>query len=493
MPLSSAESGQVYLPLSPSGSTTSLEVMRHRFSRWTFKHWAAFGTAFLLAFLLLGHASYGSFSSVELVDPEAADQTEVVGVVPSVVEVPVNPPKPTYSEAILGPPTPKFRDNLRNGTRYLTSWLSAGFTNDVMTLGNMIYLARMTDRVAILPPLMSAIGVDATIMVSKVFDLPRLERELGHPVLEWPQVKDSHSTEVDSLGCWNIHQVNDLGSHGPRHSRNVFALNLDVSYTRAPETVKLIPGFPHDSHSSFWALAPLAFSDSRTKALASMPEIVTLPGERAGGVSLPDEQVLCYDYLYYVCTDVPFEYEYSVYPVWDVVLKHFRWTPEVESIGKDYLRLTLNIADGSDIPPYISIHARHGDFENWCSGVDRLSCFASLPTFAVRVAEVQQELRERKGIDVTHVIVTSDEQDPGWWQEVEAMGWLRMDHEKLNTAATHGDWYPVLLDSYVQSASLGFVGTDRSTFSILSGRRVRDWNDGAVRSVKWGQPDADSH
>lgn len=32
---------------------------------------------------------------------------------------------------VLGPPTDRFRDNLRNDTRYITSWVSAGWTNDV--------------------------------------------------------------------------------------------------------------------------------------------------------------------------------------------------------------------------------------------------------------------------------------------------------------------------------------------------------------------------
>lgn len=57
--------------------------------------------------------------------------------------------------------------------------------------------------------------------------------------------------------------------------------------------------------------------------------------------------------------------------------------------------------------------------------------------------------------------------------------------------------YPVILDAIIdaiiQSRGLGFVGTDRSTFSALARRRVQEWNNGAVRTVKWGQPDADQH
>lgn len=57
----------------------------------------------------------------------------------------------------------------------------------------------------------------------------------------------------------------------------------------------------------------------------------------------------------------------------------------------------------------------------------------------------------------------------------------------------HFQRYPVILDSAIQSNGLGFVGTDRSTFSILSMRRVQDWHDGATRLVKWGKKNADAH
>ncbi len=53
--------------------------------------------------------------------------------------------------------------------------------------------------------------------------------------------------------------------------------------------------------------------------------------------------------------------------------------------------------------------------------------------------------------------------------------------------------HPVILDAAIQSLGLGFVGTDRSTFSILSRRRVLDWHDGAARMVLWGSKGADDH
>ena len=67
-----------------------------------------------------------------------------------------------------------------------------------------------------------------------------------------------------------------------------------------------------------------------------------------------------------------------------------------------------------------------------------------MDTYAIRVAEVQQELRERKEINVTHVFMTSDEQDEKWWDTVRESGWLRIDHEKENTMAVYGEWCVII-------------------------------------------------
>ena len=94
---------------------------------------------------------------------------------------------------------------------------------------------------------------------------------------------------------------------------------------------------------------------------------------------------------------------------------------------------------------------------------------------------------------MTRVIVTSDEKDPAWWEEVAALGWRTVDHDAAGTAEAFGGWYPVIIDAAIQSGALGFVGTDRSTYSIVSRRRVETWNDGATRTVLWGYKGADDH
>jgi len=168
-----------------------------------------------------------------------------------------------------------------------------------------------------------------------------------------------------------------------------------------------------------------------------------------------------------------------------------RWAPRLEEIADKYVRATIGVADGEPTPRFISIHARRADFVNWCREVPQNECFATIPVIARRVKEVKDELLERKGLDVKHVIMTSDENDPEWWKEVSAQGWLQVDH--TNTTEIYGAWYPVFVDAVIQSNGAGFVGTALSTMSQLAARRCESWHDGPVRQVQWGTPDMDNH
>lgn len=71
---------------------------------------------------------------------------------------------------------------------------------------------------------------------------------------------------------------------------------IDVSYTRGPNWLKLIPNYEHDKCSTFWALARLGYPEDRDKHLG------TPTSSPHFHVALdPDEHMLCYDYLYYAC------------------------------------------------------------------------------------------------------------------------------------------------------------------------------------------------
>ncbi|KAJ3844938.1 hypothetical protein EV361DRAFT_943988 [Lentinula raphanica] len=393
--------------------------------------------------------------------------------------------------SLNGLPTAQFRDNLKQDVKYITSWPGAGWTNDVMTYANLIYLGFITDRVPVVPMFTpSHINVGATspvptIAFGEVFDLPRLRNLTGKAVLEWRDVKDPESEAVDDIGCWNIWEAVQYREHYPRRSSAPDHLKLDISYTKAPAWVKLIPDFEHDPHATFWSLARLAFPQ------ALHENAVTPLKSPLHGTSLPpDEHMLCYDYMYYVCAQQPYEYDTDYSPAWRYVAQYMHWVPSIQDLANIYLNRAFGIPEGEATPPYIAIHVRHYDFAYQCK-VPIEECFATIPVIARRVKEVQDQLLQEQGVVVNHVIMTSDEKEEAWWQEVADQNWSIPDHSK--TKELYGHWHPVLIDAIIQSGGVGFVGTWGSTMSILAKRRVEAWQGGVTRLVKWGYVGADDH
>jgi hypothetical protein len=77
------------------------------------------------------------------------------------------------------------------------------------------------------------------------------------------------------------------------------------------------------------------------------------------------------------------------------------------------------------------------------------------------------------------VFFVTDEKDPAFWSEVRAYGWAYFNHTEEQTLEKLGEWYLPIVDIVSQSLAIGFVGTVHSTFSLLSARRVDEWNDGS--------------
>jgi hypothetical protein len=171
-----------------------------------------------------------------------------------------------------------------------------------MTLVNLIYLGIITDRIPVLPPFTpSHINIGASHRVppidfGNIFDVPRLAKLLDKPILEWRDVKDEESDDWDSLGCWNIWEAVQDEQRFPRPSEAPDSLALDISYTSMPKDIKLYPGEVHDFHTTFWNLAKFAYPDTRAPRMG-----VTKPSPYMEVILPPDEDMLCFDYMYYVC------------------------------------------------------------------------------------------------------------------------------------------------------------------------------------------------
>ncbi|KAJ7246276.1 hypothetical protein B0H12DRAFT_763206 [Mycena haematopus] len=77
----------------------------------------------------------------------------------------------------------------------------------------------------------------------------------------------------------------------------------------------------------------------------------------------------------------------------------------------------------------------------------------------------RDKMKERRGIDIKYFIVTSDEKNSTWWDDVDNLGWLGMDHTRIREL--YGRWYPYRRSHTIHSS--GFVGT----VSVLARRRNR--------------------
>ncbi|KZP08693.1 hypothetical protein FIBSPDRAFT_840084 [Athelia psychrophila] len=408
-----------------------------------------------------------------------------------------------YDPALFlrGPPTPHFRDNLRPEVQYITTWIPGGFTNDVMALANLIYVAIQSDRIPIIPEFSGYRGEWEAGFISfgEVFDIPQLSAALRIPILEWNQVKDYHgeTRESDELGCWSVWapyggDPNPRGSFFTTESR----ASIDCSYTPIKEPVKLLDmNNPDDAHINLNKLAKLGDREMYDKIMQThKPE--SFPPWHPN-VLPPDFQLMCTDFLYWASVLEPFEWFTNFSPGWKIA-RHFKWSPKLQSLGQEYLRRLLAVPPTEAIPAFITVHVRRNDFNAWCNGVPQEECFASLDTYEVRVREIQAELEalpELVGQGPFKVIVTSDESDPEWWQQVRKRGWLTIDHSPTgeDTESKYGTWYSALVDIAIASMGKGFVGTGQSTMSLLSRRRVEEWNGGVTRMVKWGHAGADDH
>lgn len=135
-----------------------------------------------------------------------------------------------------------------------------------------------------------------------------------------------------------------MSSSSDRHS--IYSQRVpDISYTQAPNWVKLIPNFQYDLFASFWSLAVLAFPEGRRDNLVEPRESpinhVKLP---------PDEHLLCYDYLYYVAAQTPNEFNFDFSPAWRFVGQHLHWTPQLDALIDQYVRRTIGAVDDDPTP-----------------------------------------------------------------------------------------------------------------------------------------------
>ena len=283
----------------------------------------------------------------------------------------------------------------------------------------------------------------------------------------WVTPKKLNQATIPSLAHSNwvsVALVRIQYSHSPSRFNSI-----DISWTPIPREARLYPtGRDEDQHVLYSFLAHVSFPWGRKQVLSNLPppdpasehpnvSSAIIPSDD-GNLNLPDEQVLCFDSVYFTSTNVGNEWWRRWSPGWNIVGKYARWAAPIRSRARSAVAKALGIdpedlmkpsigdadyneRDGVDdhttlaelderdriLHPFIVVHARHGDFNGLCGGDG--SCFPTLDNFVVAVKHVQEELDRQKGIRVRDgdVIVTSDETRNEWWDQVRAIGWKRIE------------------------------------------------------------------
>jgi len=355
----------------------------------------------------------------------------------------------------------------------------------------MIYLGTITDRVPIIPPfapdhhISSSAGI---IPFGDIFDLEHLRHVLRIPILEWRDVKklpyhNPYSTsEIEDLGCWSTHKEN---ATVPIRAENVVHhLGLDVAYTRVPLATRLKPHDSQDHHVVFSQLAATIYPLRPLVSPQSLPRFAPSPLGHSLG---PDEKLTCFDFLYYVTSGVEvYEWRFSWSPAWQSIGRHLKFTQPMLDLSLEYLRRVFLVYESNyELPPFIAVHVRRGDFSYFCSTDRRPDCFPPLSVYKKHVDDIVAKIQSSHDIDphALQVLVMSDEVSPEFWEEVRNEGWFHINHTTERTLERHGEWYPPIIDIVAQSYAVGFVGTEDSTFSLVGQRRVESWNGGVTSNV----------
>ncbi|KAJ7201889.1 hypothetical protein GGX14DRAFT_399835 [Mycena pura] len=297
---------------------------------------------------------------------------------------------------------------------------------------HLIYLARITERVRIIPRFRPVhIDGNATdIDFSAVFDLPRLQKEVRTPILEWRDVEvtDTESELVEELGCWNIHhktwedldEAMYLETPTDAHLAIRVTSIQDVSYTRVPQRPRHAPvvaslvafneratslkRLPEPIRSPIIDLARLhertQGSGGRRRRRASRPSVQRRrlrarprPPERPGArlhERARQQSVLRSGHS---------RTRFAAGPV-PRVAGRMRRTPEIQDIAVNYTRQLFGVAPEELIPPRAALS----------------DCFAPLSAYERRIPKVCAEILEDTGVAVDRVIIMSEEDSQEWWE-----------------------------------------------------------------------------
>ncbi|KAG0666890.1 hypothetical protein C6P46_003600 [Rhodotorula mucilaginosa] len=374
-----------------------------------------------------------------------------------------------------------------------------GWTGHVLAAFSLLYLAQLTQRVAILPSFGNEFHYgNSMITLGHLYDMDRFRRERGALFVDWVDVKPldpGHNlTETDDIGCYMGNNEFEAGTSFDKFNLARSIWRVDRS-TPFPNSIESFVLWDYDEKRRI----------SETKTFAQTRGY-TLPSNMLESGST---DLLCYGNIWalahasarargwsYFSGHVPeLQHESGgllkmmdpsvrgMWPEWYSIGQYIDFTPKVWDIAIDCVKRTLRT---NRIPKHlITVHLRRGDFKSWCPAGQRC-----VPTVERYSEQVDKFLSDSPSD--TRVLVTTDEQDDAdFLASVDDLGWFRIDHRHLGTAdvlrAEYGEtwrWADAAVDQAILSLGMAFVGTADSQVSVISELRVATWNGGRTHLVK---------
>jgi len=361
--------------------------------------------------------------------------------------------------------------------------------------------------------------------ISLFYDLPRFFHLTSIPALEMSQLKlptSPDKSQQEDFPCWSV-QESTVGF--PNFEAISFDMHgLYVHHWPLPghTFARGAGGFDLSFDSlRIWDSSPSAKDDWINKVRQEFLPQKKLPQDpekelvKEGGkdnmkdgfhthdAPSPTDQVVAFDNSLFLGPIMfsPLDLSPSTSPLeptlagegtsWTSIGQHLHFTPHISSIANQYLMSIFSVSSPSQIPPFISIHLRRGDFEEFTGSytsldkyslalsrlIPRLQSRLSSPSSFSGPSRLSFHPKSKLPASEYPVLCTTDESSSSpFIQEVLKKGWKIVDHSQetgFGTKENLGGWYPTLVDMKILSMGKGFVGTDRSTYTHLAGLRVK--------------------
>ncbi|KAJ8291800.1 hypothetical protein OF846_005047 [Rhodotorula toruloides] len=414
--------------------------------------------------------------------------------------------------------TSSWKDQLVHGQRYIISSAFGGQSNQFIIKHNLLYMAKHTNRTAVLPPF-TAVHFDAAYRsTDEIFDLPRFYHLTGIRAVPLHRFKTANDTSsvIDHLSCWALrHQA-----RGPKHlppDTNKFwrDYGFSLEYWMPYPFKKLGIGYDFAGITAFLKNRTQQLEWVREVQRQLLPQIESKDGAPSPSPSIDtiapfydplhgipptdDDQVECVDAIFYTSEFLvprPPPVSARAMPIytqsWEEVGQYLHFVPELEAIADVYLMRLFAVSRPQDIPPFITVHIRRGDFSQAAP-----TSIIPAEGYIRALNEVRARLQDRLDKPLTederhgrpvlqrfaltpsdYPVVFTTDAAVEVRQELELHGWKTIDHREYKTTATYGEWHPALIDSIILARGQAIVGTPFSTYSMLSGWRIESWHGG---------------